>query len=142
MRVIKARAALLSDYEVLQLLKDSESQQRLEARRRKERGADSAEDDTDVPPNLRTIQFETITALSQAFRPCATQTAEHIHAFKRMLQERGYVAPDADILEGTVGLTKAERLQLVNHAPASVVELHTVRTNESNPSSSRNLDNA
>ena len=45
-----------------------------------------------------------------------------------MLYDRGYVVPDANILEGAVGLTKAERLQLVNHAPASVVELHTVRS--------------
>lgn len=127
MRVIKARAALLSDFEVLQLLKDSESEQRDDARSRKESKADLAEDDHDVPPNLRTIQFETISSLSQAFRPCSVQNAQHIHSFKQMLQDRGYVVPDADILEGVVGLTKAERLQLVNHAPVSVVELHTVR---------------
>lgn len=128
MRVIKARAALLSDYEVLQLLKDSEAEQKEDARIRKESGADLAEDDNEVPTNLRTIQFETITSLSQGFRPCSIQNAQHIHSFKQMLYDRGYVVPDANILEGAVGLTKAERLQLVNHAPASVVELHTVRS--------------
>jgi len=127
MRVIKARAALLSDFEVLQLLKDCEAEQREDARHRKESSADSAEDDNEVPPNLRTIQFETITSLSQGFRPCSVQNAKHIASFKKMLQDRGYVIPDTNILEGAVGLTKAERLQLVNHAPGSVVELHTVR---------------
>ncbi|WFD19392.1 hypothetical protein MCAP1_001622 [Malassezia caprae] len=126
MRVIKARAALLSDFEVLQLLKECEADQREDARNRKESGADPAEDDNDVPPNLRTIQFETIASLSQGFRPCSVQNAQHITSFKQLIHDRGYVVPDTNILEGAVGLTKAERLQLVNHAPASVVELHTI----------------
>ena len=35
--------------------------------------------------------------------------------------------PDERVLNGESGLTKTERLQLVNHAPSTVVELHTVR---------------
>lgn len=55
MRIVKTRAALLSDFEVLQLLRDTEAKQRESAR----------SDDTSgdgwmkaVPPNVRTIQFE------------------------------------------------------------------------------------
>ena len=68
MRVIKVRAALLSDFEVLQLLRDSEAEQRNEARTRKEQQVS----DTDIASNFRTMQFEAITSLSQPFRaaPC------------------------------------------------------------------------
>ena len=53
MRVIKVRAALLSDFEVLQLLRDSEAEQRNEARTRKEQQVS----DTDIASNFRTMQF-------------------------------------------------------------------------------------
>ena len=122
MRVIKVRAALLSDFEVLQLLRDSEAEQRNEARTRKEQQVS----DTDIASNFRTMQFEAITSLSQPFRACSLQTAEHIRAFLDDLQKRGYVIPDERILADEPGLTKTERLQLVNHAPSSVVELHTL----------------
>ena len=45
MRVLKARAALLSDYEVLQLIRQNEAEQRNEARNRKEQ----LDTDMDVP---------------------------------------------------------------------------------------------
>ncbi|WFD41775.1 hypothetical protein MPSI1_000411 [Malassezia psittaci] len=131
MRIIKARAALLSDYEVLQLLQDTQAQQRSATR--------SGDDEQDawmkaVPPNVRTIQFEvscsvlikTIASLSQVHRPCAMQDAEKIQNFLTALNEKGYAPSDTKILQGHPGLTKAERLQLVNHAPTSVVELHTL----------------
>lgn len=59
-------------------------------------------------------------------RPCARQEAGHIQAFLQALEQKGYAPSDSKILQGVPGLTKAERLQLVNHAPMSVVELHTV----------------
>ncbi|WFD46649.1 hypothetical protein GLX27_001286 [Malassezia furfur] len=124
MRIVKTRAALLSDYEVLQLLRDTETRQREAARPDNE---DAEAWMKAVPPNVRTIQFETIASLSQAHRPCARQEAHHIHGFLKAVEEKGYAPSDAKILQGTPGLTKAERLQLVNHAPMSVVELHTVR---------------
>ena len=122
MRVLKARAALLSDYEVLQLIRENEAEQRNDARNRKEQ----LDTDMDVPSNLRTMQFEMISALSQPYRPCAFQRAEQIRAFLDDLNARGYVIPDDRVLAGEPGLTKTERLQLVNHAPSSVVELHTL----------------
>ncbi|KAI3625395.1 hypothetical protein CBS9595_000756 [Malassezia furfur] len=116
MRIVKTRAALLSDYEVLQLLRDTETRQREAARSDNE---DAEAWMKAVPPNVRTIQFE-------AHRPCARQEAHHISGFLKALDDKGYAPSDAKILQGTPGLTKAERLQLVNHAPMSVVELHTI----------------
>ena len=69
---------------------------------------------------------QTINALSQGFRPCSLQKPEHVRSFLQALDQKGHVKPDARILEGEPGLTKGERLQLVNHAPASIVELHTL----------------
>ncbi|WFD30184.1 hypothetical protein MSPP1_001201 [Malassezia sp. CBS 17886] len=118
MPILKAQAALLSDFEVLQLLREAESEQREDARRAHEDDAEVDASVYTVPPNVRTIQFE-------SFRSCAHQTAEQITAFLDALAARGYVVPDARILDGEPGLTKAERLQIVNHTPTSVVELHT-----------------
>lgn len=132
MRVVKARSALLSDFEVLQLLKETEEAQRERANERRHQASRregfGEEDGTHgVPPNVRTIQFEVISSLSQRARPCAHQTAAQIRGFLETLEQKGYAGPDARILAGEPGLTKAERLQLVNHAPTSVVDLHTVR---------------
>lgn len=132
MRLLRTRAALLSDFEVLQLLREAEEKQRAAARKEADAGADAWM--KTVEPNVRTIQFEvgphthqTIASLSQAHRPCAHQEAAHVTAFLDDLAAQGFAPPDAQCLQGVPGLTKAERLQLVNHAPASVVELHTVR---------------
>lgn len=133
MRVVKARSALLSDFEVLQLLRETEEAQRERANERRHQasrreGFGEEDDGTHgVPPNVRTIQFEVISSLSQRARPCAHQTAAQIRGFLEALEKKGYAGPDARILAGEPGLTKAERLQLVNHAPTSVVDLHTVR---------------
>ena len=54
MRIVKTRAALLSDFEVLQLLRDTEAQQRASTRS----DGDSEAWMKAVPPNVRTIQFE------------------------------------------------------------------------------------
>lgn len=129
MRVISPRSALLSDYEVLQLLREAEELQRDRAAEwRTKSGIPPGEDDDaySVPPNVRTVQFEAISSLSQPARPCGRQTPEKIRAFLKDIADKGYAPPDERILAGEVGLTKAERLQLVNHAPMTVVELHTL----------------
>ena len=69
MRVVKARAALLSDLEVLQLLRETEEQQKTQARHRKEETDDVSEND--VPPNLRTIQFEVRMLSSHTDHQCS-----------------------------------------------------------------------
>lgn len=151
MRVVRSQAALLSDWEVLQLLRESEERHKLQTSERRQRvlagdsasgrgGVASDEDSGEgVPPNVRTIQFEvrhvaarhltakTISSLSQPARPCAHQSAERIHAFLDALEKKGFSISDERILVGEAGLTRAERLQIVNHAPANVLDLHTVR---------------
>lgn len=130
MRIVSPRSALLSDFEVLQLLCESEELQRTRAGIwRSKAGVEAGEEDDaySVPPNVRTVQFEAISSLSQSARPCAHQTKEQVREFLSDLASKGYAPPDERVLAGEPGLTKAERLQLVNHAPMSVVELHTVR---------------
>lgn len=70
--------------------------------------------------------LQTIAALSQVTRPCAHQTAEAISAFSDALKQSGFSVTDAESRRGALGLNKSERLQIVNHAPQSVVELHTL----------------
>ncbi|GAC96390.1 hypothetical protein PHSY_003970 [Pseudozyma hubeiensis SY62] len=79
-----------------------------------------------VPENLRTIQYETISSLSQTTKPCAHQEAENIAAFLDELKARGYSINDSEARRGALGLNRSERLQIVNHAPQSMVELHTL----------------
>ncbi len=142
MRILKARSALLSDFEVLHVLKEMESEQRARVKpstqtqegehKIKAEGdqpANGEEDDvwlSNVPENLRTIQYETISSLSQTSRPCAHQQAEAIAAFLDELKTRGYSINDSEAKRGALGLNRSERLQIVNHAPQSVVELHTL----------------
>ncbi|TKY86743.1 hypothetical protein EX895_004383 [Sporisorium graminicola] len=144
MRILKARSALLSDFEVLKVLKEMEAEQKARvqtAPKISEINDDSDDalrntssfkpDDDDgwlsnVPENLRTIQYETISSLSQATRPCAHQEGEHIAAFLDQLKVRGYSINDSEARRGALGLNRSERLQIVNHAPQSVVELHTL----------------
>ncbi|KAJ1028707.1 hypothetical protein NDA16_001873 [Ustilago loliicola] len=142
MRILKARSALLSDFEVLKVLKEMEAEQK--GRLNSTSHISEINEDTDaqdqptakgdeddlwlskVPENLRTIQYETISSLSQTTRPCAHQEADNIAAFLDELKSRGYSVNDSEAKRGALGLNRSERLQIVNHAPQSVVELHTL----------------
>lgn len=144
MRILKARSALLSDFEVLKVLKEMEAEQkdRLRSTTQIEEVTEKPdaqeanvspnkleEDDvwlSKVPENLRTIQYETISSLSQTTCPCAHQESESISAFLDELKARGYSMNDSEARRGGMGLNRSERLQIVNHAPQSVVELHTL----------------
>ncbi len=77
---------------------------------------------------MPTLHFlhQTISSLSQASRPCAHQEAESIASFLDELKARGYSINDSEAKRGALGLNRSERLQIVNHAPQSVVELHTL----------------
>ncbi len=69
---------------------------------------------------------QTISALSQPSKPCAHQEADNIAAFLDELKARGYSINDSEARRGALGLNRSERLQIVNHAPQSIVELHTL----------------
>ncbi|PIK44484.1 DNA-directed RNA polymerase III subunit RPC9 [Apostichopus japonicus] len=93
---INENAAMLSNYEVLTLLKELQSQN----------GASKGKSGK-IQQNLATISYETVTYLEKT--PCKYQSPEII---QKLLQE---LAP--------FSLTKAEKLQLLNHCPTTAVEI-------------------
>lgn len=155
MKVRKARAALLSDFEVLQYMQD------LDVKRKAGHAAAAAaaptitssetvvmedqhgridqEDDTSLdsavlPGNLRLIQHSLLETLTLVQRPCAHQSEAQINSFLDAISawERGRevaVLPErrssAPILKEK-RLTKGEKLMLVNYAPTSHVALYAV----------------
>ncbi|XP_075051134.1 DNA-directed RNA polymerase III subunit RPC9 isoform X2 [Mixophyes fleayi] len=92
-----ANAALLSNYEVFKLLTDLKDQQR-EGRKNKNNVGQQ---------NLNTIMYETMKYLSNS--PCQHQSPEIVQDF--LIAMKGHK------------LTKAEKLQLLNHRPMTAVEI-------------------
>ncbi|PWN91735.1 hypothetical protein FA10DRAFT_300321 [Acaromyces ingoldii] len=112
MKVIDRRAALLSDFEVLSLMREMDQHHRSTAQRpslvayddlQAPKEADdgpptsleSVADEkalSSLPSNLRTIQYSVLEHLSSVQRPCAHQQPRHISSFLSALRrwERGY----------------------------------------------------
>ncbi|KAG5652889.1 hypothetical protein H0H81_003252 [Sphagnurus paluster] len=124
MEVVNPRAALLSNYEVLTLLRELESDHLSRAktalRIKKEEeaaghpprpaGADVVFGEPSE--NLRTVEIEAIQYLSADYLPTTRQTPQ---AISQLVQD---LAP--------YELTKAEKLQVVNLAPTTPVELYVI----------------
>ncbi|KDN40692.1 hypothetical protein K437DRAFT_258557 [Tilletiaria anomala UBC 951] len=143
MRVVSKCSALLSDFEVLSLLKEMEQEQ-LSSRKagnqmahtidkKKERAGKASlslkeEEDLmrSMPENIRTIQYELINTLSERHRGCAQQTPEIISNFLDELKAAGFTAPPGPRGRRRGMLTKAEQLQILNHSPQTPVELYTM----------------
>lgn len=94
MEVLDADEALLSNHEVLQLLNEHKKTQ------------DSKKKE---PKNFATIRYETVKYLEDT--PCKYQTDDAVREFLLQLKEKDF------------RLTKAEKLQIVNHRPTTLVEL-------------------
>ncbi|XP_059573375.1 DNA-directed RNA polymerase III subunit RPC9 isoform X2 [Alligator mississippiensis] len=92
-----ANAALLSNFEVFQLLTDLK-QQRKESGKSKQSSGQQ---------NLNTIMYETLKYISKT--PCRYQSPEIVRDFLTAM--KGHK------------LTKAEKLQLLNHRPVTAVEI-------------------
>ncbi|KAM4648269.1 DNA-directed RNA polymerase III subunit RPC9 isoform 1-T1 [Amazona ochrocephala] len=92
-----ANAALLSNFEVFQLLTDLK-QQRKESGKNKQSSGQQ---------NLNTIMYETLKYISKT--PCRYQSPETVRNF--LVAMKGHK------------LTKAEKLQLLNHRPVTAVEI-------------------
>ncbi|KAG7090776.1 hypothetical protein E1B28_009861 [Marasmius oreades] len=120
MEVIDARSALLSNFEVLSLLRELENEHiartktALRIKREEEASGTTSKRPTDAvtSENLRTIQVEAIQYLSADHQATRSQTAEGVRRLCRNLRQ--------------YDLTKAEKLQVVNLAPTKPVELYVI----------------
>lgn len=95
MEVIAENAGLLSNLEVYMLLKDIRAGQVNKQKLHKSQH------------NLATITYETVKYLERS--PCGQQTPENVASFMKAMKN--------------FNLTKAEKLQLLNHRPTSAVEI-------------------
>lgn len=128
MQIKTVRSALITNYEVLRLLEESQEAQKQ---------VQKADQSVEYPEHLRTVQFEVIfffffstkcnitricsfnivCQLTEYLKetPCSTQTPEQIKHFMDALSK--------------YELTKAEKLQILNLRPKSTVEIYLVRLN-------------
>ncbi|KAG2034532.1 RNA polymerase Rpb4-domain-containing protein [Suillus americanus] len=120
MEVVNARSALLSNFEVLNLLRELDAEHiartKTAIRVKKEEeatGKNSHDTQTEeISENLRTVELEAIQYLSADYQPTLHQSDTSITQLVRGLQP--------------FGLSKAEKLQIVNLAPTEPVELYVI----------------
>ncbi|KZV70373.1 hypothetical protein PENSPDRAFT_685501 [Peniophora sp. CONT] len=121
MEVVNARASLLSNYEVLNLLRELESEyhaktktaQRIKKEDEASGAAPRAHNPADdISENLRTMEVEAIQYLGAEYQPTRRQSPAGVSKLVKALEP--------------YGLTKAEKLQIVNLAPTQAVELYTI----------------
>jgi len=125
MEILNPRAALLSNFEVLTLLRNLEADHLIRTKTafkvKKEEEASAATSSSTIignvsyleaSENLRTVEVEAISYLSANYLPNISQTEEGITKLVKGL------AP--------YDLTKSEKLQIVNLAPTLPVELYVI----------------
>ncbi|THH17259.1 hypothetical protein EW146_g3511 [Bondarzewia mesenterica] len=122
MEVLNARTSLLSNYEVLALLRELESDYLAKAKtalriKKEEEAAEAVvprayDPLEDITPNLRTVEVEAIQYLSADYQPIRFQNEAGISQLTKSLEP--------------YGLTKSEKLQIVNLAPREAVELYVI----------------
>ncbi|CAO3653078.1 unnamed protein product [Mucor hiemalis] len=101
MQIKTIRSALISNYEVLQLLEESQEAQKQ---------VQKVDPSVEYPEHLRTIQFELTEYLKET--PCSTQSPEQLANFLELMSR--------------YELTRAEKLQILNLRPKSTVEIYLI----------------
>ncbi|CAG8636035.1 22178_t:CDS:2 [Dentiscutata erythropus] len=94
---------MLSNYEVLVLLREMDEKQREQAK---------IDPNVKFAESLKTIQFEVIQNLSSSQSPASTQTPEQMETTLTHLKK--------------YNLTKSEKLQIINLRPQSIAELELI----------------
>ncbi|KAG2131787.1 HRDC-like protein [Suillus clintonianus] len=120
MEVVNARSALLSNFEVLNLLRELDAEHIARTKtairvKKEEEAAGKNSHDTqteEISENLRTVELEAIQYLSADYQPTLHQSDTSITQLVRGLQP--------------FGLSKSEKLQIVNLAPTEPVELYVI----------------
>ncbi|CAL1573161.1 unnamed protein product [Knipowitschia caucasica] len=97
MEVKNANAAMLSNFEIFKLLTDLKEQRKESGKNKHSIGQQ----------NLNTIMYETLKYLSQT--PCSRQSPDIVKEFLTTMMPHK--------------LTKAEKLQILNHRPQTAVEI-------------------
>ncbi|BGP32892.1 hypothetical protein JCM10296v2_004677 [Rhodotorula toruloides] len=119
METLNERAGFLCNHEVLQILRgqrDERASRIKELQRARKNGPRKEEFGTRdeieriQPQDLHTVTFEALRYLEESVHPMRRQTTASVSKLLDELEE--------------LDLTKAERLQLVNLAPTTAVELH------------------
>jgi hypothetical protein len=120
MEVVNARSALLSNFEVLNLLRELDAEHIARTKtairvKKEEEAAGKNSHDTqteEISENLRTVELEAIQYLSADYQPTLHQSDAGITQLVQGLQP--------------FGLSKSEKLQVVNLAPTEPVELYVI----------------
>ncbi|KAF8315584.1 hypothetical protein DL93DRAFT_2057041 [Clavulina sp. PMI_390] len=116
-QVVNSRSALLSNYEVLKLLKARDNAQTIQARASLVKKEENEEkpailEKVMISQNIRTVQFEAIQHLASFPLLTAQQNEKTIIKLMKILNP--------------YSLTKLEKLQIVNLLPTSLVELYVI----------------
>ncbi|KAI8048560.1 RNA polymerase Rpb4-domain-containing protein [Syncephalis plumigaleata] len=110
MEIVDARSALLSNYEVLSVLREQLATREEDNNNsnNKNNSKSKRKNTKKVAENVKTIEFETLSYLNGS--PSSTQTDTQVVGLTTALSKWT--------------LTKAEKLQIVNIRPRQIVEIH------------------
>ena len=120
MEIINARAATLTNYEVLRFLKEQKDSIK-PANSKKEKGSKQQK----MNKSLLTVTLETLSWLEDS--PAGVQEEHHIKEFAQQLSEM--CKESKDDCGRSLQLSKQEVIHLINHRPGSAVEIQLLLEN-------------
>ena len=119
MEIINARAATLTNYEVLRFLKEQKDSIK-PAKSKKEKGSKQQ-----MNKSLLTVTLETLSWLEDS--PAGVQEEHHVKEFAQQLSEM--CQESKDDCGRSLQLSKQEVIHLINHRPGSAVEIQLLLEN-------------